>query len=49
MNGHKYEGIKLDSFPFFNKKVKGFRMGELSIVSGGTGSGKTTLLSQMSL
>jgi twinkle protein len=33
----------------FNKKVKGIRMQELTIVSGPTGCGKTTFLSQLSL
>lgn len=42
-------GIKIDWLSFFNKKVKGVRMGELTVVSGPTGSGKTTFLSQISL
>ena len=44
-----YCGIQLDWLKFFNKKVKGVRMQELSVVSGPTGCGKTTLLSQISL
>jgi len=46
-----YESNKgvLSSFDWFNKKIKGFRKGELTVLTGGTGSGKTTLLSQMSL
>jgi twinkle protein len=42
-------GLKIEWFKFFNKKVKGIRKGELSIVSGPTGSGKTTFLSQMTV
>jgi twinkle protein len=34
---------------WYNKKTKGFRRGELSILTGSTGSGKTTLLSQLSM
>jgi twinkle protein len=48
-NNEEETGIKLDWFDFFNKKVKGIRMAELTIVSGPTGSGKTTFLSQLSL
>jgi len=42
-------GIMCNSFKWYNEKTKGFRRGELSIVTGSTGSGKTTLLSQLSL
>ena len=42
-------GIMCSSFDWYNKKTKGFRKGELSIITGGTGSGKTTFLSQLSL
>ena len=48
-NAEKQEGIPSTVLPFFNKRVKGFRPGELTILSGGTGSGKTTLLSQLSI
>jgi twinkle protein len=41
--------VKVSWLPFFNKVVKGLRMGELSVVSGPTGSGKTTFLSQVTL
>lgn len=46
-----YESNKgvLSSFEWFNKKLKGFRKGELTVLTGGTGSGKTTFLSQWSL
>ena len=47
---HKDEsGIMCTSFNWYNQKTKGFRKGELTILTGGTGSGKTTLLSQLSL
>lgn len=42
-------GVMSTAFNWYNQKTKGFRRGELSIVTGGTGSGKTTLLSQLSL
>ena len=48
-HSQEYVGTSVDWLKFFNKKVKGVRMEELSIVSGQTGSGKTTFLSQMSL
>lgn len=42
-------GLMSKSFAWYNQKTKGFRKGELTILTGGTGSGKTTLLSQLSL
>jgi len=45
----RYSGYKSTSFSFFNKKLKGLRMGEFTILTGETGSGKTTFLTQMSL
>jgi twinkle protein len=45
----RYSGYKSTSFSFFNKKLKGLRMGEFSILTGETGSGKTTFLTQLSL
>lgn len=42
-------GIMSNCFEWYNKKTKGFRKGELTVVTGGTGSGKTTFLSQISL
>lgn len=42
-------GVKVSWLPFFNKVVKGIRMGELTIMSGPTGSGKTTFLSQLTI
>lgn len=48
-NDDLFVGVQVDWLPFFNKKVKGIRMQELSIVSGPTGCGKTTFLAQISL
>jgi len=42
-------GTPVPSLPALNKKLKGFRKGELVILTGPTGCGKTTMLSQMSL
>ena len=49
LNEKLFQGLQLSNFNFFNKKVKGIRPGEVSVISGGTGSGKTTLLSQISI
>lgn len=43
------EGIKWRCFPLLNNLLKGFRRGELTVLSGSTGSGKTTLMGQYSL
>lgn len=43
------QGIKFSTFEWMNTKLKGFRRGELSVITGLTGSGKTTFLSQWSL
>lgn len=48
-NQDKFKGIQIEFIPFFNKKVKGIRMQEVTIVSGPTGCGKTTFLAQLSL
>lgn len=49
LNEELYRGSKVNWLPYFNQKVKGIRMGELTVVSGPTGSGKTTFLSQLFL
>ena len=46
---NSYTGYKFNSIPFLNIKMKGLRMGELTVLTGETGSGKTTLLTQLSL
>ena len=48
-NYNELTGIKSRNFPWFNKSLKGFRRGELTILTGNTGVGKTTFLSQYSL
>ncbi|RLO05732.1 hypothetical protein DYB28_008294, partial [Aphanomyces astaci] len=42
-------GVQSRSIPALNSYLKGFRSGELTVVTGPTGCGKTTLLSQLSL
>jgi archaellum biogenesis ATPase FlaH len=49
LNYNEFSGYKSLSFSFFNKKLKGLRMGEFTIFTGETGSGKTTFLTQLSL
>lgn len=44
-----YEGTPTNSLPELTRLIKGFRKGELVILSGTTGVGKTTLLSQFSI
>eukprot|EP00548_Thalassiothrix_antarctica_P009075 CAMPEP_0194157324 /NCGR_PEP_ID=MMETSP0152-20130528/71512_1 /TAXON_ID=1049557 /ORGANISM="Thalassiothrix antarctica, Strain L6-D1" /LENGTH=583 /DNA_ID=CAMNT_0038865611 /DNA_START=417 /DNA_END=2168 /DNA_ORIENTATION=+ len=49
LNPDKYKGVPVTSLPGLTSVVKGFRRGELSLITGPTGCGKTTLLGQMSL
>jgi twinkle protein len=42
-------GLQARTLPAFNAILKGFRRGELTVITGGTGVGKTTLLAQLSL
>jgi twinkle protein len=44
----QYSGTSVQSFPLLSSLIKGFRRGELSVLTGGTGAGKTTLLTQVS-
>jgi twinkle protein len=44
-----YTGVPVPSLPRFTKMIKGFRRGELTVLTGPTGSGKTTFLGQVSL
>jgi len=49
LNPDKYKGVPATSLPGLTSIVKGFRRGELTVLTGPTGSGKTTLLGQLSL
>jgi twinkle protein len=49
LNSDKVAGIKWKRFNELTKCLKGFRAGELTILTGPTGSGKTTLMSELSL
>ena len=48
-NAEGYRGLKSPSFPTLTRVLKGFRRGELTVVTGPTGVGKTSFLSQLSL
>ncbi|KAL7483359.1 hypothetical protein ACHAW6_009034 [Cyclotella cf. meneghiniana] len=45
----KYRGAPMTSLPGFTALIKGFRRGEMTVLTGPTGSGKTTFLGQASL
>jgi twinkle protein len=45
LNYEELSGIQSTQFNFYNKTLKGFRRGELTLITGATGSGKTTFLS----
>ncbi|RHY31422.1 hypothetical protein DYB32_003516, partial [Aphanomyces invadans] len=49
MNPLRAHGVQSRSIPALNTYLKGFRSGELTVLTGPTGCGKTTLLSQLSL
>ncbi|EED86397.1 predicted protein [Thalassiosira pseudonana CCMP1335] len=49
INPEKYRGTPIPSLPGFTSLIKGFRRGELTVLTGPTGSGKTTFLGQTSL
>lgn len=48
-NKDKHEGVPAKSFPALMGLMKGFRKGEMTVLTGPTGAGKTTFLSQLSL
>lgn len=48
-NPDKYRGVPVPSLPGFTSLIKGFRRGEMTVLTGPTGSGKTTFLGQASL
>jgi len=45
----KMEGVKWERFDNLNQTLKGFRRGEMTVITGRTGSGKTTFMSEYSL
>jgi twinkle protein len=45
----KSDGVQWHKLKELNRILKGFRLGELTVLTGSTGSGKTTFLSQYSL
>ncbi|CAB9496960.1 Twinkle protein, mitochondrial [Seminavis robusta] len=49
LNPNEYSGVPMPSLPLLTKLIKGFRRGELTVLTGPTGSGKTTFLGQLSL
>lgn len=49
LNPDKYTGVPMPSLPTLTKLVKGFRRGEMTVLTGPTGAGKTTFLGQLSL
>lgn len=49
LNFHELKGVQSKYFTFYNRTLKGFRKGELTLLTGATGSGKTTFLSQLSI
>jgi len=49
LNPNEYAGVPVPSLPRFTEIIKGFRRGELTVLTGPTGSGKTTFLGQLSL
>jgi len=49
VNADGYRGLRSTSFPTYTRILKGFRRGELTVVTGPTGVGKTSFLSQLSL
>ncbi|KAL7536825.1 hypothetical protein ACHAXR_007420, partial [Thalassiosira sp. AJA248-18] len=49
VNPEKYRGAAIPSLPGFTSLIKGFRRGEMTVLTGPTGSGKTTFLGQTSL
>mmetsp|Transcript_12380 Transcript_12380/g.29403 ORF Transcript_12380/g.29403 Transcript_12380/m.29403 type:complete len:296 (+) Transcript_12380:1-888(+) len=44
-----YSGTAIPSLPKFTQLIKGFRRGEMTVLTGPTGCGKTTFLGQVSL
>lgn len=49
LNPEKYVGVPVPSLPKLTNILKGFRRGEMTVLTGPTGTGKTTFLGQLSL
>jgi len=49
LNPDQYAGVPVPSLPELTKILKGFRRGEVTVLTGSTGAGKTTFLGQLSL
>ncbi|CAJ0830845.1 12794_t:CDS:2 [Entrophospora sp. SA101] len=49
VNPEQVRGVLSNDLPALNQILKGHRLGEMTIFTGGTGTGKTTILSQLSL
>ena len=49
MYPEKYVGVPVPSLPKLTNLMKGFRRGEMTVLTGPTGTGKTTFLGQLSL
>ena len=49
LNYQELSGIQSKYFEFYNRTLKGFRRGEVTVLTGATGSGKTTFLTQLSI
>ena len=49
LQADQMEGVKWTRFDKLNETLKGFRRGEMSVITGRTGSGKTTFMSEYSI
>jgi len=49
LQSEQMEGVKWKRFEHLNTTLKGFRRGEMTVMTGRTGSGKTTFMSEYSL
>ena len=49
LQADQMEGVKWTRFDKLNETLKGFRRGEMTVITGRTGSGKTTFMSEYSI
>jgi len=49
LQADQMEGVKWSRYDGLNQTLKGFRRGEMTVITGRTGSGKTTFMSEYSL